>query len=209
MLFQEGLGAFDRVKFSPASEGGAEGLGSGPSAERVVSNLRDISPDIGEPDLVILKKNELTRFREITAQEDAAGGYKDKYDKVGSSETHLVSQRAKLDGEGNITEWEDRSPILRTEFEKKYEAHPEIDGVYLAKAPTTVLILREGESISFHNSNENYDGSIQYGDGNALAFDSQGIPYAFPLKKNTDNGAFSVAGTVTRAEFLDSISPGN
>jgi hypothetical protein len=185
--------------FGSSSESGAE-----TTREVTIGNFCELPADVGESDLLQLKKIEPTKFRAITEAEEAAGGYTDKYGKLGHRDTHLVSQRPVRGDVGEIVGWEDRSPILIDEKEGKYEPHPTEEGCFIPQGGkfTTVLVPRKGETIHFNNANEEYAGSVTHGDGNSLAFDSKGVPYSFPMTKNIDqNRAFEIAGSISRAEF--------
>jgi hypothetical protein len=153
-----------------------------------VKNLTDLPSSINSGNLDTYKSNIHVKIRDV-----ADGENYQYYGRVAVPQIDYVIQRKQADGS-----YKDASPIKKDEFGKTYRLT--LDGDYEKAELTRVCPVPEGVSVRIFTREGQGTSETVTGPNEAIAFDTTGAPYKFPLAKNTsgENPAFSRVGSEPR-----------
>jgi|GEM_PF-5117364 len=154
-----------------------------------VESVNDLPLGINSGNLDTYKSNIHVQIREVGTDEKY-----EYYGRVAVSGIDYVLQRKQSDGS-----YKDASPIKKEEFEKTYQ-HT-LGGDYEKVELTRVCPVPEGVSVQIFTREGQGKSETVTGPNEAIAFDTTGAPYKFPLTKNTsgENPAFTRVGSEPRA----------
>ena len=162
-------------------------IGTGPQRDRLVEirNIADVPERWGSP--IILTPAHPVKFREPSEGENYS-----YYGRVAERGTDYIAQR----WQGG-DKWKDASPVKIDEKKATYsvlssERRAELgisesSEVFIKTEPTRVVCVPAGyqaKIFTAEKSQETIVGSSDVLPSDAIAFDTQGRPYKFPLKKN-------------------------
>jgi hypothetical protein len=154
-----------------------------------VKSVNDLPPEINSGNLDTYKSNIHVQIREVGPNENY-----EYYGRVAVSGIDYVLQRKQSDGS-----YKDASPIKKDEFGKTYQVT--LEGDFEKVELTRVCPVPEGVSVQIFTREGQGNSETVTGPNEAIAFDTTGAPYKFPLTKNTsgENPAFSRVGSEQRA----------
>lgn len=154
-----------------------------------VRSVNDLPPEINGGNLDTYKSNIHVKIREVGPNENYQ-----YYGRMAVSGIDYVLQRKQSDGS-----YKDASPIKMDEFAKTYQIT--LNGDYEKVELTRVCPVPDGVSVKIFTREGQGNSETVTGPNEAIAFDTAGAPYKFPLTKNTsgENPAFSRMGSVPRA----------
>ena len=162
-------------------------FGTGPQRDRTVEirNVTDVPERWGTPSI-------LTPAHPVKFREPSEGENYSYYGRVAERGIDYIAQR----WQGG-DKWKDASPVKIDEMKATYDVLPparraalgisEGSEIFIKTEPTKVICVPSGyQAMIFtaERSEEIIVGSSESLPVDAIAFDTQGRPYKFPLKKN-------------------------
>lgn len=154
-----------------------------------IRSVTDLPTSINDGVLARYKSNIHVKIREVGPDENY-----EYYGRKAVPGIDYVLQRKQADGS-----YKDASPIKQEEFGKTYQFT--LDGDYEKVELTRVCPVPEGVSVKIFTREGQGNSETVTGPHEAIAFDTTGAPYKFPLTKNTtgENPAFSFVNLEERA----------